>query len=474
MVSQQITARLKPFSLGAVSIICCIVTNSFHLVSTLSPLFIVLAAFCLIIATTVNSWWWRSALIVASLILWGYVFYEQRTISESSSRKELISDATESLVDYYTDIHHGFDTGKEWINEENLLNGTISFFLVPVSKIDEFLVYMYNDAAVLKDDPQNGIIRYHSLITSQQGVASNSDYQVVLTYSPHLHSKREFKGSIKLPSSTSSVLAANHEFDGYNWASGRELLEKAQIEGNASAAYYLSHYYRYGYGRAPDEKQAEKLLRMSAESGSRSARFEWGNSVLKDSTLSMTGMNKSVAEDFLKKAASLKKSTVTKTTGTLSRNSILLLNDFYRACAQESNNRKYYTKAYNLTKKSNGSFEDVRIKYSAHLDNCIILENYDEALKIIDEGKGLKVKRGGKLESIPQAHCFLVEADMYMRGLGVSHNFTKAEKLLRFAADSLDYYPAYRGMAELYRKRGKAGDEFWDRLYEVKFSNRID
>ena len=101
-----------------------------------------------------------------------------------------------------------------------------------------------------------------------------------------------------------------------------------------------------------------------------------------------------------------------------------------------------------MSRISTEASNNQNIRYIVHLDNCISCKKYSEAHKIIDDGI---------IYDAP--HCLIVHAGMYILGNGEKQDFSQAESLLRYAADTLDYYPAYKVLAD---------------LYKVKFSNRIE
>ena len=135
---------------------------------------------------------------------------------------------------------------------------------------------------------------------------------------------------------------------------------------------------------------------------------------------------------------------------------IFAVNDYYRRLG-------LFKEAYRISKTSTKASNSPNIKYNVHLNNCIACKKYAEAHRIINEGKECNDPR-----------CWVVHAGMYTLGKGEKKDFSKAESLLRYAADTLDYYPAYKGLSELYKEFGREGSKFWFDLYQVKFSNRID
>lgn len=400
-----------------------------------------------------------------SALLFLAILLEQRSILSTTSRSELVSDATESLVDYYYQLTENPIAEHPWINKENFIDDRIRCFIIPVNSYSEFCESAFDAKAIMKDDPVERIIRVCPLNLRQDGKEIQAKYRFVLVYAPHLRKDWQSKGTIMLPESSYLTLKGMIAIDDNDWLEGKELLEQAKSENNAAAGYYLSRWYRSGYGDEPrnTEQKADSLLKDAMESGSRSARYEWGSNVLKDPGIEMSDIKKALAVEYLRDASFLKKSIGTVTTANLARKSFFILNDFYRACGKESGSRKYYRAAYRLARKNTGSFIDNEIKYVALLDNCVSLQKYGEALEIIEEGKKER-----------QPHVYLVLADMYSEGKGVAVDYDEAEKLLRFAADSLNHYPAYHGLSRLYRRSGKKGAEFWDRLYDIKFSNVID
>jgi len=107
------------------------------------------------------------------------------------------------------------------------------------------------------------------------------------------------------------------------------------------------------------------------------------------------------------------------------------------------------------------------LNYQVHLDNCLLSGHYSEAYKIASAGMRKKDKQAA-------AYCRIVLARMYSQGLGVERNVRKAESLLRFASDSLDYSGARKALSELYSSEGIEDDsQYWGRLYDIKYQRFI-
>lgn len=458
MKVQPLLSRiLSPISFASVSGISVIVSKLMHVFSGLSTVFTVVALMGVLIAILLRGWK-RILMYAFSAILFLLIIMEQRSMLSSISHRELVSDATEALVDVY----YNYKDSCLWFDEENIFNDKIKCFLIPYGEFDSFCNVVFDDDIIYKEDPiKRERRRIHaSLAFNNETVRTK--YTMAIVYAPHLHRGRNYHGSVEIPSSAFLVLKGVIENDRQNWAKGRELMVHAKKEQNATASYYLSRWCLSGYGENPDPDGAKKLMREAAMSGSRSAMYEWGGEVMKDPSVAINDLYKSMAEDYLRKAFSLKNTVGNRKIANLSRDAFFLLNDYYRACGEESGNAKYYRRAYRLAKKNNRAFTDREVKYVALLDNCVSLGKYDEALGLIHEGEARR-----------HPHCFVVHADLYTRGMALEKNYDEAEKLLRFAADSLDHYPAYRGLAELYRISCKEGADFWERLYRIKFSNRI-
>ncbi len=461
-VSPILSRFVIPISFGSVSTIAFVVSKLMKIFSWLSTVLIVLACFGIVVGILLDGRK-RIAMFVISALLSLFIFLEQRSLLSTTSRSELVSDATESLVDYYYHLTENPIAEHPWISKENFIDDRIRCIIVPSSGYSEFCESAFDAETIIRDDPEKRAVRVCPLNLRQNGKEIQTKYRFVLAYAPQLKKEWQAKGSINLPESSYLTLKGMIEIDDNDWQQGKELLERAKSEGNAAAGYYLSRWYRSGYGDEPDIEKADSLLKDAVESGSRSARYEWGSKVLRNPGIEMSDLKKALAVDYLRDASVLKESIGTVTTANLARESFFMLNDFYRACGKESGSRKYYKAAYRMAKRNTRSFVDNEIRYVALLDNCISLEKYDEALEIIVEGK---VQR--------QPHVYLVHADMLSEGKGVAKNLDEAERLLRFAADSLNHYPAYHGLSILYRRNGKKGSEFWDRLYSIKFSNEVE
>lgn len=455
-----------PLSFGSVSGVAFAVSKLMRVFSSLSTAFFVLACFGVIIGVLLKGWK-QYAMYALSAILLGFIILEQCSLLFSTSRAELYSDATETVVDYLSMLGTESDPDFPWLNKDNFVKEQIRCFIIPSKKFSDFTKSAFDKMAIIKDDPVNQTVGICILDLSQSiekfSVKVKTKYRFALVYVPHLSGGRQIKGVIELPKSSYNAIKGTIYLDNYDWQKGKEFLEQANSEHNAAACYFLSKWYRSGYGDESNRERADSLLMEAVKKGSRAARYEWGTEVLKNSRVTMSDIMKSQAEDYLREAANLKNSITTETTANLARESIFTLNDFYRACGKERNSKKYYRKAYKFTKRNPGSYTDLEVRYVALLDNCISLGKYDEALEIIKEGQQRR-----------HPHCYLALANMYSEGKGLGINYYYAERLLRFAADSLNHYPAYHGLALLYESREKEGVEFWNRLYDIEFSNKTE
>lgn len=401
--------------------------------------------------------WAKSALyLIVPLCITSFISFGKTWLTErSANRGELVADATESLVQEYLD-----EGVTEWF-EDALESGDLVCFLLPSTSLKDDAGFLYdvNDIekyrAVADSLPSNNlqtkICHYDNKNTKKETRA-----KYLLGYANRRFLKdgwdRKYDVEI-LPGSTQTVIHGVKNLSHNRWEAAGRLFSQADSAGNAAGTKWLARWFSSGYGQAPDTSLYLSNLEKAAVNGSRGARYVWSESVLKDKASS--AVSKARAEDFLKRAASLK-TLVTLATINYSEKSIQLLNKYYVSTGQN-------LKAYYCTRRYLRTFDDPYIRYSEHLANCLALGFNREALRIVRDG-----------EKISQPNCFYIHGLMYAKGVAERKDPEKAEALLRYASDSLHYSKAYRGLAWLYDNTGRDGAEFWYMMYMSDFNDEID
>lgn len=366
--------------------------------------------------------------------------------SHKMEERELISDVTYCL-------HEQFKiNNQDWVVDA-LKRDELYFILIPSSKnvrqfIEEISKSLYSmgysglhfNACLLLAEMQSRIIygKYLILMTDLAEI--------------ELIDKRHKYWTI-LPRSCMEVVLGRMDMNKHNYLSAKKHYSKADSLGNATGTYLLAKWYGTGYNMYPDKDKNKELLKKAADNGSRAARMEWGRELLL--SVKSSELERGKAEDYLLRSSRIR-TVASDCIIESARESASVLDEYYRVEGR-------FRDAYRLTKKNYHYFQDDYIKYSMHLDNCLSLCKYSEALYLATEGEK---------KNIP--YCYFSHAVMLMNGMGVNRDYSMAEHLLRFAADSLNYSLSYKGLADLYRMTNRSGGDFWDGLFEAKFDNRID
>lgn len=448
------TAIYFPSIINAVSSIVSalsfVLLYVFHIIAAYNTIIMFFCLIVIILCSQFKNAWTKGLLFFAAILL--FLSVVSRNISRIETKRiensELISDATSSIGNFI------IERNELWIKEA-LNKSTFNIVLIPSSlDINKF----FSHASEILDDPSIINKNYHLYVLNystdtQKMMRLLEKYVVAITDFEEIKSINKKDFCICLPCSSIEVINGLIEMQTGRYQSAREHFEKADSLGNASGTYYLSKWYGSGYNCTPNEEKQNVYLKKAADNGSRIARVEWGEKVLE--SISSTGYERGVAEDLLQRASRLR-TMVTSYTATTTNSALEVLNSYYRYLG-------YYKKAYKTTSTSYNLFKDKTILYNSHLNNCISLGKYGEALKIIKEG-----------EQDRDPYCYFVHAGLLINGEGLERNYHRAEQLLRFAADTLNYSLAYRGLSDLYEKTNRPGADFWEGLFEVGFDNKVD
>ena len=368
------------------------------------------------------------------------------------SESELLSDATEGLV--YTMESPPEDESFNWIWEA-VLDDKATCLLVPSGySFDEYVHEIFDLEKIRKDYPDLTTARYRVLWydVARGSIDLQSKYSLTFAYTPHMKDDYHIPGAKVLSKGINSVLKGILHMQNAQWESARKCFQAADSSGNYTGTYYLSDWYKSGFGDYPRKEKADSLLEKAANGGCRTARVQLGKAILSNKNVSHFLIGK--AEDYLLRVTTI--STVAcPTTVDCALSGLTSLNDYYKTTGRRR-------KAYRMTRKSYLSYGDMNVKYNEHLDNCLSSGRYKEALLIIKEGEAKGIE-----------NCYIAHALLLMHGWGLKKDRGEAERILRYAADSLDYYPAYHTLAWLYQLEKRAGASFYEELYNAEFSQNV-
>lgn len=387
------------------------------------------------------------------IIVFGSIFlalslltrYIDWTENRKIEKSELLSDATSSLLDMLD---------NEWIVDA-AESGKLVCMLFPKDKAKNYYKLIY-DELIAKNvyDPKSNQRLNLLAISPETDIPSEVKYFLCVSDQNEIRDCfRNDKQITILPECVNDVVRGWIRMRQNQFQSARAFFEKADSSGNATGTYFLSKWYGTGFGSDPDSEKEISLLKKAAQDGCRIARFEWSERIIKNPPVK--DIQGGFAEDFLQRASTMK-SIYTSYTITNSFKSLQLLNEYYRITER-------YKEAYKTSEAFYRHFRDPQILYYEHLDNCLSSNKYKEAMEIVKMGEKEKC-----------SYCYIIHAGMLTHGQGVKQDFEKAEYLLRYAADSLNYYPAYKGLAVLYDSSHKKGSDFWESLYDVKFDNQVE
>lgn len=434
------------------------VLYAYHIITAYSIIIIPICCF-IIIGSYFVKWKWLKwvrisvgCILALSLIAGLFTWIE----FSRGERDVLISDATASLLDAFNE-----DPEDEWINQ-SMENGKLVFFLLSTKENPKQFLYQeckkYYSTHVTPLSTFDVNYNFMTLTVTQKERTLQCKHTLGMTDLDVLRSiSPSNKHCILLPASTLETVLGHISLRNYDFQAAKKHFEIADSLGNATGTYLLSKWYETGFNCDPKDEhvraRAMQLLNKAAKKGSREARVKWSKNVLNNPA--STDFERGKAEDFLRRASMLN-TTATYRTAETTHEALKTLNNYYRTTGR-------FRKAYQTTRKSYKLFQDQSVRFCDHLDNCLSLGLYREARSLIEEGERLQYK-----------YCHLIHAGMLMNGQGFNQDYNKAEQILRFVADSLNYAAAYKGLAELYEKTDRNGVDFWEGLYNVQFDNRIE
>ena len=394
---------------------------------------------------------WVAPFAFALLILSIYETNKSIQYKFQERENELIADATECAV-------YGYDTyspsDKDWLTRA-VLEDQLVYLLIPAKqKYQTILLDAYDERLVDRDAEGNLYYRMMAPQAELENLIYESRYYLLALYRPFIKAGYAWDGYRVLPESVSMTMRGYVSQLSSKFDEAKGYYQQADSLSNSTATAYLSMWYSTGFGVPPNEPKADSLMVRAANNGCRAARLQLGTSLLSDKTT--TALQRAKAEDYLKRAAFLH-SVATNRIALESEQAAIRLNSYFRMTG------RYYD-AYYLSKKCSSLFSNPNIRYGVHLDNCLSLGKRKEAMALIKEGEGLRYP-----------NSYLAHAEVYMRGEWVNQNLAEAERLLRYAADSLGAYSAYSRLASIYMTKGdKRSAYLWQRMYHSHFNTSFE
>ncbi len=439
----------------ALGILVFVLLQLLHFISLFAGYVIVV---CLIVIIVCIRYWekekithWIAPCAFVLLLLSAWETNKSIIHSQKETENELIADATESAMNGY-DLYD--PQAKEWLKRA-VLDDNLLYILVPArQKYESILFSLYDDKHLDRDTLGRPLYRMMISRAELQSIVLESKYYLLALYRPYLKKGYEIDNYRVLPESVSLTMRGYVSQSIKSFDEAKAFYYRADSLSNAAATACLANWYSSGFGEDPDKDLAIDFLYRAAEEGSRYARLYLGTKVLSETKSDV--FQRAKAEDFLKKASILE-SVISYNTAIEAEDAASCLSTYYR-----KTNR--FRDAYKLSKKCYAVFTNPNLKYGVHLDNCLSMGYYDEAMGLIQEG-----------EKIRFPNCYLAHAELFLRGEGVEQNVLKAEELLRFAADSLGEYIAYDRLASIYHALGdERSAQLWKRMYLAKFNATID
>lgn len=389
------------------------------------------------------------SLVIVVLSGIGLLYHEKKSISKEDDKR--LCELTEEAIEMFN------DSNLSWFSEEEVANNTIRYFYSsPETKVsNQDMLSQVFDISKFEDGES-------CPFTRRSWSNTGTKYALIIMEMGKVKQDLDEKYITPLPYSVNLTVCGYSCLNKLNWKQAENYFDEGYKLGNGVAAYYLYVMYKNGCGMDPDAEQQKKAMRYlheSSDMGYRKAQLEYGKILLESENVS----DVSLGVDYLKNASLLSDFRSGYGMTTMER-AIEKLNEYYLNTGQ-------YKDAYKFSKLLLEHNKMERQKYERHLDNCILVNNYKEANDIIRKGKRLGIKD-------PQhaAYCYISEAILLSKGLGGNPvDLSKAERLLRFASDSLDSKYARKVLSELYSNNGfEEQSSFWSDLYNVDYHKTIN
>lgn len=265
-----------------------------------------------------------------------------------------------------------------------------------------------------------------------------------------------------LPHSVSLCVLGEMKLRNKEWGAAKRLFEQADAEGNAYGTYRLAQMNEEGMGQAPAPTEARDLKKRSADMGFQLAQCEWAKDVLYDPNATRAEI--ALANEYLIKATKL---------GDY-RNDLCysILHDATYELVSLYHVQKDVLRSFLLTKRLCRDYPSLYYPKMEHIRNCLSLHMYGKARRLIRECEGLPQKTIRK-ETLE--YVFIDHAWMFINGRGEKKDPAEGERLLKYVADRLDFYPAWLELSKFYSSIDRPKEaKFYQSLYDIKYSNRMD
>lgn len=348
---------------------------------------------------------------------------------------------------------------RAWITNDALANGEICYIAAPCADFSMHVNRLCEKDKYANIGSEFGEIPFMSNTTSVPG----NKYSLIIARREVLKDVCDFPSDyLLLPQSTALCVLADRCADEGDLGSYKRYFSEAHEQGNAFATYALAKINLQGIDQAPEPVAGMQLMKEAARKGFRSAQYEWSHEVLYSCNHSKIELAE--AEEFLLRAA--RNTKFLSLDGYVAHaNSIIDLCDYY-------NVRNDNVRAYIFTHRLCRQKESLFPHKLEHIKNCLKLHLYKEALRAIQECESLP------RESIIKDYLepvYLIHAELYRQGRGLPRSLQKAEYLLRYAADSLNYTPALKSLSDLYEIEGyHDASAFFSGLFDAEYSNTIN
>ena len=377
------------------------------------------------------------------------------------------SDSKNTLVNVMTEDAVIADSRNiYWVTEDKLKEGGVCYLATKKviqnlsdhdSAMLDLLVSKYFSIYIAKGELPNQSVVLHNKIPG-------NEYTLIIIDKNYLKGKLPPDYQI-LPSAVSLCVLGEKKLSAGQWREAKELFHKAEEAGSAYAMFRRAQLYEGGYDLAPDadsEQTARDLKKKAADQGYQLAQYEWGKDVLMDDKSSRT--EKATAEEYLKKATKL----------TDARNNVSI-----NTCRDAAGQLLYYyqvrrkdvLQSYILTRRLCRDYPEFSFPKREHIPNCIAMHRYRRAKQLIREFEALP---RDSIYKETLEYVFIDHARMYIEGKGVKKNLAEGERLLRYAADSLDFLPAWHELSEFYSRQGYQEEaEYCRRLFDMGYTNQL-
>jgi len=387
-----------------------------------------------------------SIFCIASFIALIYFRHSVHT----DKRQQQLCDITEEAIDM------AINNKMDWLESKNAIyeyEKEIRYCLIPTQiKLSTDFYNSIFDTVYWK---KAGSIQY----TRTHWVDKGTRYDLLIVKKKYFKKNIDKKILTLLPNDINLTVCGFLYLQVANWNLAEKYLKEAFDSGNGVASYYLYLMYKNGCGMKPDDNIAMQYLMRAAKMGYRKAQTEYGQYLVNTSN-SRREISQGIS--LLKKASMM----VGYRSGLIVINQCKAINyllDYYWNTNQLKESYRFSSM---LMKDKNE--EEIVIIW--HLENCIANGKYKKAEEIIRKGM-----RNITRKPLLATYCYETEAKILSQGLGGKKvDLKRAEKMLRFASDSLDSRYSRKMLGNLYGQYHYPEDSiFWTKLYDINFSKNV-